>query len=189
MMVVGCGGSGGGEEEKGKKGKGKGKGKADAGGSEEGETAGSKMAKRFDEEVGPLLICKREVVLKAATVREMKTRASDMRKGLQDFYRLKGDKERAPPDGMVERYMEFVGDMISLLSNGEASGRRGSSGEVLDSKGDRMALPLNVDCLKMLEGFWDAEYGVIGQSVEYAYLLRDLFGGGKVEGAEAVEGA
>ena len=51
-----------------------------------------------------------------------------------------------------------------------------------------MALPLNVDCLKMLEGFWDAEYGVIGQSVEYAYLLRDL-SEGEGGGAEAVEGA
>ena len=58
-----------------------------------------------------------------------------MRKGLQDFYRLKGDKERAPPDGMVERFMEFVGDMISLLSNGEASGRRGSSRKFSTARG------------------------------------------------------
>ncbi|GMH70729.1 hypothetical protein TrLO_g545 [Triparma laevis f. longispina] len=189
MMVVGCGDGGdggdGGGGKGGKKGKG-GKGGKAGGGEEEGFNVSAKMASRFGEAVGPLLICRQEVVVKVREVRAMKERASLMRKTLEDFHRLKKSKEVPPAAGLISTYVKFIKDMLVMLGTRHSS-ELGGDGEVLDSVGEPLGLPLNVECLMLLEGFFDVEYGCTGQSVEYAYMLRDLFGSG-VGSCEGVGG-
>ncbi|GMH79329.1 hypothetical protein TrST_g7856 [Triparma strigata] len=175
MMVVGCGDEAG-DAGGGKGGKKGGKGKGGAAAEEEGPNVSAKMAKRFGEAVGPLLICKQEVVVKVSEVRAMKERASRMRKSLEDFHRLKKSKEVPPAAGLISTYVKFIKDMLAMLGTRHES-ELGGEGEVLDSLGEPLGLPLNVQCLELLEGFFDTEYGTTGQSVEYAYMLRDLFGG------------
>ncbi|GMH50506.1 hypothetical protein TrRE_jg12197, partial [Triparma retinervis] len=172
MMVVGCGESedGGGGGKGGKGGKDK-KVKKGAEEETEGVDVVKKMAEKFGEEVGPLLICQAEVRVKSKEVAAMKDRASEMRSRLEMFHQLKGSDGVNPPEGLSVSFVKFIKDMLELMGRGAPGGE----GEVLDGDGDMLVLPLNVESLVLLEGFFDLEGGCCSQSVEYAYMLRDAF--------------
>ena len=175
MMVVGCGeGDEGAAGKKAAAGGKKGAAKGQGGAAEDGgDSLSKKMADRFGENVGPLLICQGEVFVKSREVSSMKGRVSVMRTKLEKYHSLKNSTDVQPPEGLIVSYVAFIKDMLKMLGRNRAG--LGGEGEVLDSLGEQLLLPLTVESLTLLEGFFDVETGVTQQSVEYAYMLRDAF--------------
>ena len=182
MMVVGCGDAGGGEAA----GKGAKGGKGDKGEEvDEGAAdVGAKMRARFGEDLGPLLISKGEVVLKAREVRAMQERVAGVRLRMEDYYSAKKTEEGAEGAvegvlGLQEAWEGVIRELVRLMGGGERQ-------KLVDRDGDELVVPLNNLQLGVVESFFDLDCGVNLQSVEIAYLLRDCFEG-RMEGGGGVD--
>lgn len=153
-----------------------------------GEDGGdNKLSGSFGPDKGPLLVVKGEVYCEKRVVRGMKNRASEMRNALEHFHILKDSDNEEAPLGLQTRFVDFVKDMVKLLTGGKeitggGEGGAGGAGDLglLDSKGDLYDLPVTIESLVLLENFFNQDFGCCRQSYEFAYLLRDSFGGEKV---------
>ena len=93
------------------------------------------------------------------------------------------DDALPPPVGLQVAWEALMREMVRML-RGEAEQR-----PLVDRLGDELVVPLNLDTLAVIEGFFDLDVGVVKQSPEIAYVLRDCFEQKREEGAEAGEGA
>jgi len=142
-----------------------------------GEGGGEgRLSERFGEEVGPLLVVGGEVIVRSREVREMRSRASEMRAALEHYHILKGEDNLEAPLGLQRRFWVFIRDMLALICDGKSL-PLAEDGELglTDSLGNAIDLSITVDNLMLLENFFDLTYGLSQQSIEFAYLLRDNF--------------